>query len=71
MAKMCGGHLGVCVSISENQETSPTSEVSEELLEHYETVVPGLVRGMVTPVLGAGASLYGRTGANDWRVPEL
>lgn len=32
-----------------------------ELDEHYETVVLNLLRGRVTPVLGAGASLYGRT----------
>jgi hypothetical protein len=32
----------------------------ENLDEHYETVVLNLLMGRVTPVLGAGASLYGR-----------
>jgi hypothetical protein len=30
--------------------------------DHYETVALNLLRGRVTPVLGAGASLYGRAG---------
>jgi SIR2-like domain len=35
---------------------------SGEFTEHYETVVLNILRGRVTPVLGAGASLYGRAG---------
>lgn len=44
--------------------TLPTEHEPDrgEFTEHYETVVLNLLRGRVTPVLGAGASLYGRAG---------
>jgi hypothetical protein len=44
--------------------TSPTERepAGEDFTEHYETVALNLLRGRVTPVLGAGASLYGRAG---------
>src|SRR5947209_2349387 len=45
--------------------STPSAEhapAAEALGDHYETVVLNLLRGRVTPVLGAGASLYGRAG---------
>ena len=38
---------------------------ADELGLHYETVALNLAMGIVTPVLGAGASLYGRSMAGD------
>jgi hypothetical protein len=38
----------------------PSDGPGADLIEHYETVVLNLKMGRVTPVLGAGASLYGR-----------
>jgi len=37
-----------------------------ELEDHFGVVVRGLRRGMVTPLLGAGASLFGRRKAAPW-----
>ena len=41
------------------------SQTEDELDQHYETVALNLAMGIVTPVLGAGASLYGRSLAAD------
>src|SRR5215218_4916378 len=38
-----------------------------DLEDHYGVVLRGLHRGMVTPLLGAGASLFGRVEAAAWR----
>lgn len=40
-------------------------QAADELDQHYETVALNLAMGIVTPVLGAGASLYGRSLAAD------
>jgi SIR2-like domain len=42
--------------------TQPVEQApgDQDLETHYETVVRNLLKGRVTPVLGAGASLYGR-----------
>lgn len=40
--------------------STPLGSIPDDLTEHYRTVVRELLKGRVTPVLGVGASLYGR-----------
>jgi len=48
------------VTSTSSTEHDPVSD--DRLADHCETVVLNLLRGRVTPILGAGASLYGRGG---------
>lgn len=53
--------------------STPLGSVPDDLTEHYRTVVRELLKGRVTPVLGVGASLYGRalSGSNDQAEADL
>jgi SIR2-like domain len=46
-----------------------SASAQEDFSEHWETVVLNLLRGRVTPVLGAGASLYGRAAVDGSHPP--
>lgn len=47
-------------------EAGEDGRLPSELEDHFDVVVRGLRRGMVTPLLGAGASLFGRREEVAW-----
>jgi hypothetical protein len=57
------------MSVPQIEEPGGTA-VSEALVAHFEALWRGFAYGIVTPVLGAGASLYGRDDTDGpWNGP--
>ena len=63
------GGAAAAMSVPQVEEPGGTA-VSEELASHFEALWRGFAYGIVTPVLGAGASLYGRNDTDGpWNGP--
>ncbi len=54
------------MSVVQTDDDGAQARARSELEEHYGIVLGGLRLGMVTPMLGAAASLFGRLDAVDW-----